>query len=256
MSNARVKRPTPSRTAPHRSAAASFRSSVSESVPQAQNVAQVIDSAVQTAYRVIDEYLQQGWQTAGRYYGPLGASPMGEGFPGGQDMANPPQQMMTTMMRFWTEMAQAWLGPYAQMGRNTGSDSAWDRGAAGSPAAPRTAPASPEASARVPSDASSDASTGALAVSVELSSQQPAEVTIHVQPGTDIAALSAQDLRAFDGDGKPALSAVRCEAVDGRLRVEVTVPRDQPVGVYSGALVDRARGEARGTVTVALRPMP
>jgi hypothetical protein len=58
-------------------------------------------------------------------------------------------------------------------------------------------------------------------------------------------------LHAVDSD-KPGLTDITFSPakVDGRRKLRVFVPVNQPAGSYSGVIVDRETGELRGTLTV------
>jgi hypothetical protein len=97
---------------------------------------------------------------------------------------------------------------------------------------------------------SEEARPGALSLMIELSSPEQVEVTLDLRRGGPPGALSVQSLRAIDDDDKPAIRAVELDELQGRPRLRIAVPKDQPPGVYVGAILDRARGEARGTLRV------
>lgn len=98
--------------------------------------------------------------------------------------------------------------------------------------------------------ASEEARPGALSLMIELSSPEQVEVTLDLRRGGPPGALSVQSLRSIDDDEKPAIRAVELDELQGRPRLRLAVPKDQPPGVYVGAILDRARGEARGTLRV------
>ncbi len=239
MSQERHRRPLPIRTGPIRGATESFRSPfTAASVAGESPFSGAIDEAVRTAYRVVDEYIELGWQSAARHR-PTGERPM-------NPLTSNVQEITTLAMRFWLEMAETWMMPLSQAApwrawAGGNPDAAWDRGADASPCSTTT------------NTNERSVAGERLAVTLSVASQQPSQVTVDLQPGSAVTDLAVQDLRAVDDAEKPPLVAVRCDAIDGRLRVEMSVPRDQPSGVYVGAIVDRVRHEARGTVTVVVR---
>jgi hypothetical protein len=195
----------------------------------------VVEKSVHTAYRVFDEYVQCALRTAALY-----KPSEGEG-----TTMNETQDMAAMAMRYWSEMAKAWMGPWAQFSplmnwAGQAGDNSWDLGGPGA-AAPRTAAGVNAASPR------------RVAISVEITSSQPAEVTVDLGERAPSKTIAAQPLRAIDDDAKPPLSAIQLEFSEGKLSVLATVPRDQPAGVYTGAIVDREKSQVLGTLTVSLR---
>ncbi len=236
---ARVQRPPVEQPGPNRSASASFFPGANAGGNGPNSGA--VEKAVHTAYRVFDDYVQRAFQTASLY------SPMDGRMPN----MNEAQDMAGMAMKYWTEMAKNWFGPWTQFSSimNPQSDSAWDLGNNPFMAAARAAAG---AAGAAPAGATAG-SAARVAISVEISASQPAEVIVELGDRTPSASLAAQPLQAIDGEGKPPLSAVTLELRDGKLCVTVTVPRDQPAGAYTGAIVDREKNQAIGTLTVNLR---
>ena len=81
------------------------------------------------------------------------------------------------------------------------------------------------------------------------------EVTVELLDKTATKHLVARALHSIDEGEKPPLTGIRFEQVDGRLRVLVTVPPEQPEGVYAGVIIDKEKGRACGTLNVALRSL-
>jgi hypothetical protein len=183
----------------------------------------VVERAVEDAYRVFEDYVARGRRAADQFC----PSPTVGG-----PMRSDPKDIPSMMMRFWTDMAQAWFG---SMGR---TDDAWDMGGPARSVAP--SPPSPRAH---------------VALAVEVTATQPTEVAVDLRSGIDARDLAVLDLCDIADRGKPPLSAISLDNdADGRPRVRITVPRDQPAGVYVGAIVDRERGEGAGTLRVTVRP--
>jgi hypothetical protein len=86
---------------------------------------------------------------------------------------------------------------------------------------------------------------------MEVLSTQPIEVSLDLPPNSDGRRLLVLRLDAVDSD-KPALAdiAFSPDTTEGKRKLRVFVPAGQPVGTYSGVIVDRDTGELRGTVTV------
>ena len=245
-SSARLKREPPRRSGPIRNMGMAFRpAGAGEAEPP------VIDRAVATAYRVIDEYMQRGQKAADRYS--HSAEVRGP-------MKNDTQDMATMAMQYWMSLAQMWFGamaPFLPKGApgmpgipgmpnmpfvpgmpftpDTGGS--WDMGG-------------PEPGVSWPSPRTT---SERIALAVEVSSAQPAEVTVILHDPSATQRLVAQSLRAIGDEGKPPLSAIRFDQVSGHLRVRVAVPPDQPEGVYTGAIIDEEKREARGTLQVVIR---
>jgi len=86
-----------------------------------------------------------------------------------------------------------------------------------------------------------------------VASTKPVEVSLDLSPHADPGELLVQDLCAFDGGGKPAITGAKLEpGRDGRLVLRLTVPPDQPPGTYLGMILDRAHAEQRGTLRVSV----
>jgi hypothetical protein len=88
-------------------------------------------------------------------------------------------------------------------------------------------------------------------VSVTVASRSRAQVSVCVDPGADVVALTADPLNAADDPKKPPLKAVEIKTECGHVRVGVTVPYDQPPGRYVGAIRD-ASGCRRGELAVEI----
>ena len=78
--------------------------------------------------------------------------------------------------------------------------------------------------------------------SVLLTSKDPAEVTLEIQPGAQFRRLEAEPLEALDTEGAPPLAGVSFECAADHVRVSVTIPTSQPGGRYSGRVLDEAGG--------------
>ncbi|MBL0171172.1 MAG: hypothetical protein IPP90_10650 [Gemmatimonadaceae bacterium] len=87
--------------------------------------------------------------------------------------------------------------------------------------------------------------------SVQVSSRAPATVTVALDPDAEYMLLTVDPLSpAKDADALPLLGvAIACR--EGHVTVSVTVPDDQPPGVYEGEIKDGG-GNRRGQVTVQL----
>jgi hypothetical protein len=90
-------------------------------------------------------------------------------------------------------------------------------------------------------------------LSVRVSSQSPAEVTLNVAPYADRMTLVAGPLQKIDGpaDALP-LTGVSITCEPGHVRVSVTVITDQPSGRYSGLVLNASGNEVVGSLTVEI----
>lgn len=289
----RIRRSPPSRSAPLRSARHLFRSApgpapsvepasgaaaapAAEGVrPQAQDA---INAAVETAYRVCDQYLQMGRSAASRF---AAAEPMTSG----DNMRNDPWSLpwpspwspgpqgnpVAMAMQFWQDMARMWMG-YAMPfmpGMMPGRQSPFDLGApmraGGAPPGAPPMPSSPPGPAPLPqldpSSAQGVAAEELLSVDVVTAGAAQVQVRIDLQPG------ALRSLQPTRGHGEPSELAAIAHAIDGSTpalppchfqvhgghpRIKITVPAEQPAGTYVGAIVDRRSSRALGTVTIVL----
>jgi hypothetical protein len=143
------------------------------------------------------------------------------------------QDMATQAMELWSDVGRMWFGYLAPF-----TPGAW-RGGRQRDRESERGEGSPPRGER-------------LAVSVELSSTQPAEVTLDLRHDGSAEHLKAQDLCPIDRAAGPPLQTISFDEVNGRLRVRIAVPNDQPPGVYVGAIVDRKKDEVRGTLKVTV----
>ena len=198
-----------------------------------RKAADTISDAVETAYRVFDDYLRIGREFA-------------EGRPlrrDGDPMTDKTTNPMTAAMQAWLDLAQYWMGPFMNtMGRAAGATrpDAWDVGGPDRNGGPRAAgnPA------------------GHPVVSLDVSAHQPTRVKVDLHPGATVDRLSVQPLRPLDAEAAPPLEAVDVKTTDGGVVLSIVVPRDQPAGAYAGLLVDRDGKTAVGTVTVTVDAAP
>ncbi|MGH7290030.1 MAG: hypothetical protein ACREJT_02380, partial [Myxococcota bacterium] len=89
---------------------------------------------------------------------------------------------------------------------------------------------------------------------VEVRSERATAIELELLPDARCRSLSVHDLRTGE-IGKPRLRA-RCEpdVQTGRVRIVVDVPRDQPIGVYTGLLLDADASLPVGTLRVRVEP--
>lgn len=223
----RIRRPRPERTAPIRGGAESLfgapeppRAAGGEEGQPHGGPAEAVARAVDLGYRVIDDYLRQGWNAARlrerRSYGP-------------EALANDLQDLVARSMQYGAELIDLWMQMLGQLGvAQVGRPSPRPAGpgGVGAPAAP-----------------------GGSRVVVAIESPRPAEVRVDldVRPGRR---LVAQELRA---PGADPIDAVALEGLDPP-RLRVRVPPEQPPGTYSGLVLDAETNLPVGTVELRLFP--
>jgi hypothetical protein len=189
---------------------------------------ETLECGVRTAYTVIDEYLRRGYEAARGVQSQWnGGARMPDDRPNFNTnwtnqwgpMSAPMQQWMTARRACtdaWFAMVPGWQQQAANMG--------W--------------PGFPPAAA-------------APAISVQVSSHRPAEVTasISLSPGAESSMLTVGWLK---GDGSNAhLKDVSIGCGPGSLRIGVPVPADQPSGRYCGE-IKSADGRICGQLSVVI----
>ncbi len=225
----RPKRPPLPRTNPIRTWTSLFGSApppapangdgpASGDVPPA-DLGTVIARSVDLAYRVMDDYVQQGQRAAeriaGRAYGP-------------DAWVTDAQDVTARVARYASDVMGLWLDAF---------DGARP---APSPVAPTPANGAP-------------ARNGAPWIVIEVAASQPAAVTLDLRPDAAAGTPIVHALRDADVD-KPPLRDVVVEpsSGDGPARVRVRVPPGQPAGTYHGLIVDEATNRPVGSVSVRL----
>ncbi len=181
---------------------------------------------VELAYSVIEKYIAEGRQTA-------------EGLSNQPYSTRAPndnlQVLVERMLRFQAEMLPLWIETLAtlvkvdpaQNGYAPSSD-AWQR----SNGAPKTE---------------------TMAVTIEIVSLRPVQVSVELRPNSEPQSLVALGLSAVD-PGKPILKDISLlpDEIAGRIKLRLRIPESQPPGTYSGVIVNRENGETRGTLSVRI----
>ena len=191
-----------------------------------------VERGVDTAYMVIEEYMLRGRQAAGRNHQRRnGRHDMnddrqnGGGF-GGSGIGVGPWGAITPLLAPWMQMMRMW----------TDSMTAFFPGGSGV--------ATDWMNQFIPGAA---AWSGARpAVSVYVTSPSPVEVSATLDAGAEYAMLSVEPLAHSSGKG-PSITDITAECTPSRIRLIVDVPSGQPIGCYSGSLIDNS-GAKRGTV--------
>jgi hypothetical protein len=202
---------------------------------------------VESAYRVIDEYLREGRRAAQARIDDTrvtasGAANMAAVDPAGIKIATESlQEMITQGVRFYSSLAPLWASFVNSVATSAG---ALTPSYAAAPAAAPLAPAPIPRSART---------TGAAPISIEIASARMARVTIDLAPHATVANLATTGLHAIE-PGQPPLKDVTftTNAPANRPIVRIRVPENQPAGAYNGVIVDKDSGDARGTLTVRI----
>jgi hypothetical protein len=181
---------------------------------------------VELAYNVIEKYIAEGRRTA-------------EGFSNQSYATRAPndnlQVLVERMLRFQAEMLPLWIETLATLvkvdparnGHGPASD-AWPR-----------------------SNGAQSAAT--MAVTIEVISLRPVQVSVELRPGSEPQSLVALGLSAVDSE-KPILKDISLtpDEVPGRIKLRLQVPESQPPGTYPGVIVNRENGETRGTLSIRI----
>jgi hypothetical protein len=90
---------------------------------------------------------------------------------------------------------------------------------------------------------------------IEVASARRTQVTLDLHPRPGRFALRVHALHAADAS-IPPLTGVSfdIDPVRAKPMLRVDVPENQPVATYTGAVVDSASNEPRGTLSVRLLP--
>jgi hypothetical protein len=182
---------------------------------------------VELAYNVIEKYIAEGRRTAEE----LNNQPY-ETRGGSNDNL---QVLVERMLRFQTEMLPLWIETLATLVKVD-------------PARNGSAQAS---AAWLHSNGAPNAEP--MAVTIELVSLRPVQVSVDLRPNCEPHSLVALGLSAVDS-GKPILKDISFapDEVAGRIKLRLQIPESQPSGTYSGVIVNRDSGETRGTLTIRI----
>jgi hypothetical protein len=182
-----------------------------------------VADGVRSAYRVIDEYLNQGQRVA-RQIGSLSYGPMKLG------ASNP--EVQGRWVQLTSELIANW---FDLLGLVTETLAPSFEGEEASPEH-RATPVAPSTQVHV---------------SVEIASKRPALIEVGFQPGRDTVNVASHGLQNLGGG---ETIPVEFNARDhGTLIVRLSVPDDQPPGLYTGVLVVPETGAPVGTVSLTLR---
>jgi len=221
-----------------------------------------VGRGVNLGYQVIDDYIRQGQEFARAMSG--AGMPSGAPFAPWGEMSDP-RSMGGRLIQIAAEFANVWMD-MVQVTASRGVDRQRTEPPSGvpgfdinkappAPASPAPSAAAPAAKARsAPPDSPGDdagATTWRLPVTLQVESKRRVQIAVDVKPASASAGLTAHALRAID-PALPRIDGVGIERLQGEdgLLVRLEVPDDQPVGVYSGIIVDEKTNLPRGTICV------
>jgi len=198
-----------------------------------------VERGVETAYTVIEEYMLRGRETARRFQqGTPGRTDMNEGRQGENRPYENPwlsaqwSAPMSMMMAPWMPMMKMWQESMATFAQGTPMASMAEWMNAFTPGA-------------------AYGRSNGTSVIVQVSSQAPAAVTVELDAGAESMKLSAAPLQHASSRSAPALVGIRIDSKDGVARVRITVPTDQPAGLYRGQIQDDT-GMRRGQLSLEI----
>lgn len=252
----RIKKPEPERQEPIRNWSTLFNASVRTAetnvpgarYPQGPGAGPTILQSVANGYRVIDEYLNKGQESARSIWTPPGPrtdATTADGQRALEDIGRQTMQLANLWLDLVTTMWPA--GAPAREVPPPGVAGPFSIGATHdrvpSPDLSRTsAPESPRASEST--------------FAIDITSSRRIEVLVDLRAGSSARPLRVHDLRTLDADA-PRLSgvAITHAAGDDHLTIRLCVPVELPAGVYTGMVIDEETGLPRGTLTVRI-PKP
>ncbi len=230
----RLRREEPERTGPIRNFSGLYQWSGSEtrsakpSSPSSGSDEGPEDSreeSVGLAYRVIEKHISDGKKSAGQFNNKsYNMSALTDGL----------QDVLERTIRSQIELIPGWIDALGSAFRVD-------------PARMPYPPASP-----ANSQFNGAAKQASKPISIEVASVRPVRVSINFsENGEPLPVVSLRD--GLD-ETKPQLSGVSFafDAASGEMKVRISVPDNQPPGVYSGVIVSRETGEPLGTLSVQI----
>jgi hypothetical protein len=241
---ARKKRPVLDRDGPIRNwaSAVSPESSTSPNGAPAAGAEPKVDDqdpivrGVVSGGKVVDEWIRQAQQAARL----LGSAPASTA--GWADASGRMFKVTSDLMASWWSMLGV-LPPNGPAASPPGSNhqSAWQA---------HTPPPVRNEEPRSPSSHEPISSSAGPRLRVEVASRRPVEVTVDMHR-RGVAKFRVLDLRP-EGDGQ-RIRGIELEPWDqDGLRLRLTVPDDQPVGIYHAVVLDAAADYAVGTITLKI----
>jgi hypothetical protein len=194
-----------------------------------------VSRAVEIGYEVIEEHIRQGKRVA---------ETLTTARPGQANGAQAGgKELIERLLHFYTDLGSLCFELMESIIRNPGVGELL-----------RPQPNGSQAPPFAPRATNGSGSNGA-AVATEVSSPLPVRVTLSLNENIpEHCALGVQELHSLDRS-KPPLRDVSFHngSPDGRQTLRVSVPDDQPPGTYSGAVIDSATNEPRGTLSIVVR---
>lgn len=237
----RIKRPPLDRDRPIRDRSGLFGAAAHDGRPVADSTARRVDStdpiaqAVDTGYRVIEQYMRQGERVARQIGGQRTVDPA-RAVVSAQDRITEMTQMFSDMAGLWLELVQ----DVVQQG--AARSTAGDAHNGGPPAASGN-----HGGASEPSPLSS------AAVNLVLNSTLPVSGHVDLRPEYATAKLQVHDLRGTAADQPRITDVSFAPATDQTpARIVVRIPPDQPPGRYNAVLVEETGGRLAGTISVII----
>jgi hypothetical protein len=273
----RIRREDPDRAAPVRDWANLFRSATSPSPPSTNgsvkrgptdemtvagaangpasasdpaapgSISEEAQIAIENAYRVVDEHLQEGRRAAQSRkdearMSATGAFPAASVNAAGIGLAAENiQEIVAQGIRFYSTLAPLWTSVVHSFA--TAATAASSPDDAGLAAAPLARPPMPGSKTRMVADP----------IIIELASARMTRVTIDLVPHLDPTKLATSGLHSIVPDC-PSIKDLTfiVDSHSNRPVVRIRVPDGQPVGSYNGVIVDADSGDPRGTIAVRI----
>lgn len=240
-----------------------------------------VERGVNTAYQVIEEYMQRGQQAAQRL-SPVGPGPTRAGLAAdaanawAQNLAGPLGQTASSLAAPWMQLVRAWvdgvstLAPMAgQVAGQLAERMAGQAGelnrtgvfnGMGGPGvvAPGSAPMgaqhtsasqAPTGSAAAHPLAAAPATSPRAKITIEFMSGQPAEFSVSLDPGADLVALHA----AWSGEAAVAASPAQVVlySAPGHVHLRLTLAASPLAGRHEAALID-GHGQSWGSLSMVI----
>jgi hypothetical protein len=183
------------------------------------------DEGVGLAYRVIEKHINDGKRNAGHFNGqPYNIRLLTDGF----------QELLEKTLRYQSELVPLWLEALSTAVR-------FDPGRAAYP------------QENVGRSEGKNQTNGTKAISIEMSSSRPVQVSIDLRENSEMLPLVTLGLRAVD-EHKPPLNDVTFMADGTRsaIKLKISIPDNHPPDTYSGVIVNRSTGETLGTLSVRI----
>lgn len=195
----------------------------------------VVSRAVETGYKVIEEQIRQGQRVAEQ---------LSQGNIGPDMVNGNVSEIFDRVLRFYSDMGALWFEMLESVVRNPAASQLFENftGRSGD---------------KVNGHAMNGAAHPAAAptgLPVEIICARPsgARAALDLHPGADLTDILIQPLGSQQ-EGAPAIEGVRLIAArpGWPATVQITVPEEQPAGIYTGMLL-QASGEPAGTLCLHL----